>query len=679
MLAVHRVRATPSAIGKHSAVLLGFVAALTVASASTAANAAASANAGVLSVDALKALSVEELMDIEVTSVSRRPEKFLQAPAAIQVVTGEDIRRSGASSIASALRQVNSLDVAQENSHEWVISARGFSSDVGNKLLVLMDGRTVYTPLFSGVFWDRQDYMLEDIERIEVISGPGGALWGANAVNGVINIATKSAEETQGLYVEAGGGTSLQGFGAMRYGGAFTPDVSYRVYGKYFDRDNEALPNGRDARDSWHAGQGGFRIDAQASSDDRLTLQGDMYRNEELIQSGGEGKVSGSNLLGRWSRAISTTSDMSLQVYYDRTHLILPVPGIAFAPAGTFEDELDTYDLDFQHGFQWGERQHLVWGFGFRYTHDVVGNSPALAFLPAELDQRLYSGFVQDEIVLREDVSLTLGAKVEHTDYTGFEVEPSIRLQWSLSDQQTLWGAVSRAVRTPSRIDRDISQPAPQYFIVILQGGANFDSEKLLAYELGWRAQVGPRAGVSLAIFYNDYDDLRSTTISPPDPLFRLPFPFFFENNLAGETYGFELNATVQALDRWRLYAGYRLLQEDIRVKPGRMDFNNALNETSDPEQQVSLRSSLDVLRGVQLDAGLRWVDTRRVNNAGVPALVPDYVELDVRLGWSPTRALELSVVGQNLLHGRHPEYGKPGPTRVEIERNVYGKVVWRF
>jgi iron complex outermembrane receptor protein len=629
--------------------------------------------------DALKSLSVEELMNVEVTSVSRRPERLLEAPAAIQVLSNEDLRRSGASNLPSALRLANNLDVAQENAHEWVISARGFSSDVGNKLLVLMDGRTLYTPLFSGVFWDRQDYVLEDLDRIEIISGPGGALWGANAVNGVINIISKSSADTKGLFVEAGGGDELHALASVRYGGALTEHATYRVYGKYSDRDNQTFANDVPSHDAWHTAQGGFRIDSQPPGRDSFTLQGDFYRNEEQITTGGDASVNGANLLGRWSRQFSESSNMSLQLYYDRTHLELPVPPVVFAPAGTFEDDLDTYDLDFQHSIQLDNRHHLTWGLGFRFTQDEVVNAPGIAFFPTELDQVLYSAFVQDEIALREQLVLTLGSKVEHTDYTGVEVEPSVRMQWNLSDRASLWGAVSRAVRTPSRIDREISQPSPGFLIVILQGGANFDSESVVAYELGYRAQLGARLTAAVSTFFNDYDDLRSTSLSPPDPVFNLPFPFFFENNLEGETYGFELSTTFQALDRWRLHGAYRVLQADIDVKAGRTDFNNALNETNDPEQQLSLRSSLDLPGSVQLDAGLRWVDTRKVNDSGVPRQVPDFLELDVRLAWNPTRALELSLVGRNLLDGQHPEFGVPGPTRVEIERSIYGKLVWRY
>jgi len=624
-------------------------------------------------------LSIEELMDLEVTSVSKRPERLIEAPAAIQVITGDDIRRSGAAGIPSALLLAGNLDVAQKNAHEWIISARGFSSDVGNKLLVLMDGRTVYTPLFSGVFWDRQDYVLEDIDRIEVISGPGGALWGANAVNGVINITTKSAEATQGLYAEGGGGTNPQAFVALRYGGAATPDVFYRVYGKYTDRRSEALISGASAKDSWYAGQGGFRVDARSTASDTLTLQGDIYHNKEGLVTGGDSTISGGNMLGRWSRTLSETADMSLQVYYDRTHLVLPVPAAFFAPAGTFKDDLDTIDVDFQHRFQIGDRHRLVWGLGYRFTHDVLDNAPGLAFFPAKLNQSLFSTFVQDEISLRDNVVLTLGTKLEHTAYTGFEYEPSARLQWSLSDQQTLWGAVSRAVRAPSRIDRDISQPDPAYLIVILKGGSAFKSETLLAYELGYRAQFNAVLGGALSAFYNDYDHLRSTSVSPLDPVFGLPFPFFFENNLEGKTYGFELSTTIQASEGWQLRGSYRLLKEDIDIKAGRTDFNNTLNETADPEHQFSVRSYMELPGNVGFHTGLRWVGKRTINNAGVPASIPSYFELDTRLAWDIEGPLEVSIAGRNLLHRHHPEYSVPGPTQVQIGRSVYGKLAWRM
>lgn len=623
-------------------------------------------------------MSLTELMNIEVTSVSRRPEKVAESAAAVQVITRDQIRRSGATSIPEALRLATNLSVAQQNSHEWIISSRGFSSDVGNKLLVMIDGRSVYTPLFSGVFWDRQNYLLEDIERIEVISGPGGTLWGANAVNGVINIITRPAGQTQGGYVEAGGGNPLDALAGARYGGKWGDSGAYRVYGQYFDRGPEALSDESAGSDDWHMGQGGFRIDAAPSPRDSVTLQGDVYRNQTTLLSGGESETDGGNVLGRWSRRISDTSSTALQFYYDRTELTLPVAAMVvnnlmLAPAGTFRDTLDTIDLDFQHQLRMGDIHTLVWGLGYRYTDDDNENAPGLAFYPEGLQQRLLSAFAQDAIALVPDeLVLTVGTKVEKNDYTGQEWEPSVRLQWQLAEHHLLWSAVSKAVRAPSRIDRDISQASRDNF-VLLAGGEDFDSEKLTTYELGYRGQLSDQATLSVALFYNDYQNLRSTNFSPAI------FPLYFANDLEGQTRGAEISMNVQIFAWWQLRGGYNYLHEDISVKQGEFDFNNALNETADPENQFSLRSSMDLGAAVELDIAYRWVDELPTNNAGILTFVPSYSELDVRLGWRPTRDLELALVGQNLLHDHHQEFGVPGPGQEEVGRSVYGKVSWHF
>ncbi len=627
----------------------------------------------------LKSLSLEELMDLEVTSVSKRLERLAETASAIQVVTGEDIRRSGATSIPEALRLAGNLQVAQKGSHAWGISARGFNTDSANKLLVLIDGRAVYTPLFSGVFWDRQDYLLADLERIEVISGPGSTLWGSNAVNGVINIISKSAKDTQGGHIEAGAGNELESSGGVRYGGTLAPKVYYRVYGKYSDHRGALFANGSPTHDAWQMRQGGFRVDAELSAENTFTLQSDVYRNEAELVTGGDSTVNGANVLGRWSHVFASGSDMSLQVYYDRTRLVLPVAASVISPAGTLRDDLDTYDVDFQHNFTMGDRHRLVWGLGYRFIHDTVQNAPSLGFMPPESKQDLFNGYVQDEITLRENVVFTLGTKVEHTHYTGFEVEPSARLQWSVTDRQMVWTAVSRAVRTPSRFDRDISQPSPGYLLVILKGGAEFVSEKLTAYELGYRAQISEVATLSVSAYYNEYTDVRSTTISPPDPLFGLPFPFYFENNLEGETSGVEFAASYQARDWWRLHASYNVMSQNLGVKPGRMDYNNAHNETADPGHQWSLRSSMDLPGNLELDASWRWVDSLPTNNSGVVYTLPAYTELDARLAWHPRADLEFALVGQSLLHGRHREYFIANSPLVDLERRVYGKVTWRF
>ena len=646
----------------------------------------ASTVAGIAHADApstgdLKQLSVEELMNIEVTSVARHPEKLLQAAAAIQVITQEQIRRSGATSIPEALRLADNLEVAQKNSHDWAISARGFNTALGNKLLVMIDGRTVYTPLYSGVFWDVQDYLLEDIDRIEVISGPGGTLWGANAVNGVINIITKSAADTKGLYAEAGGGKQLEEFGGARYGGTLGSNVDFRVYGKYFDRADEIFTNGSRAPDAWHQERGGFRLDSQVSAQDALSLHGDFYDGHENVDTGGvgAGEAGGGNIVGHWTHVFSDESDLSLQSYYDRTHLVDPIAPVylggilELAPAGYLRDDLTTLDTDFQHRFALGTRNHIVWGVGYRYTHDVVRNAPGIGFFPAVFNQSLYSAFVQDEFLLGHDWSATVGSKLEHNDYTGFEYEPNVRLEWSLATGQALWSAISRAVRTPSRIDRNFEQPVPPA-PVLLEGSNSFESEYVTAYELGYHGGLGSRVTGSVSTFYNVYSNVRSVSFTPATIL-----PLYFQNNLEGHTWGVELSANYQVLENWSLHAGYNLLEENIRVKPGQFDLTNGLNETADPKHQFSIRSALNLPWQVNLDAALRWVDALRTNNGALPGTVPSYFEADTRLAWQATQGLELAVVGQNLLHAHHLEYGYPSPTTVQIERSVYGKIAWRY
>jgi iron complex outermembrane receptor protein len=622
-----------------------------------------------LSIGALKQMSIEELMNLDVTSVSKQPEPYGRAPAAIQVITHDEIRRSAASSIPEALRLADNLDIAQVNSHDWAISARGFNAALGNKLLVMIDGRSVYSPLFSGVFWNVQDYLLEDIDRIEVISGSGGTLWGANAVNGVINISSKSAKDTQGLYLETGGGEpELKSFAGVRYGGTLAPDVFFRAYGKYFDRGNEVYAAGNNASDSWNMRQGGFRIDSYRTPGNVLTVQGDLYGSDLNVAAGGSGNTAGRNLLGRWSHVISADSNTTLQVYYDRTRLVDPITN-QFGTAEILTDDLDTYDLDFQQHIRLNERNRIAWGLGYRFTHDVVEQAQNLAFLPPTLNRNLYSGFVQDEVMLVKNLFFTLGTKLEHNDYTGFEWEPSGRLQWDIAADQMLWSAVSRAVRTPSRVDSDTREPNSS--TPILTGNSDFRSEILIAYELGYRARLGSKASASLSTFYNDYTKVRSLNVTP-DTL----VPLYFGNDLAGDTYGAELSADYQVLERWRLHGGYDLLKENIHVKAGGFDYDHALDETEDPQHQFFLRSSVDLPRNIELDGALRWVDKLIANNDGLPATVPSYFELDIHLGWHPVPKLEFAIAGQNLLHNHHPEYGAPIaiPNRVEIQRSVYGK-----
>src|SRR6266550_1885179 len=612
-----------------------------------------------LSAEALKKLSIEQLMNLQVTSVSKRPERLSQTASAIQVITQEDIRRSGVSSLAEALRLAANLQVAQIDSRQWAISARGFNGTTANKLLVLIDGRTVYTPLFSGVFWDVQEVPLQNIDRIEVISGPGATLWGANAVNGVINVITKDAKDTQGVLLSGGGGTEQHGFGTVRYGGALGSTVRARIYGRGFGRDATALPSGQDAADDWHLWQGGFRMDWDAATVNRVTLQGDLYDGRIGQPSpAADIAVSGGNVMAKWSHTISEKSSLAAQLYYDRTHRDIP---------GTFGEDLDTYDVDLQHATRLGARHAIVWGLGYRLINDRVANSSMLAFLPAGVARQWFTGFVQDEIALVPSrLHVALGTKIEHNDYVAFEIQPSGRVNWMLSSSGTLWAAVSRALRSPSRIDRELFAPAqPPYF---LAGGPGFHSEEELAYELGYRHRQGSLA-LSMAAFYSRYHGLRSLEqVNPPNPV-----PLVIGNRQDGESFGAEATAEYWLTNRWRVRAGYTELRVHVWPNPGSTDTSRGLTESQTPDHQLFVHSSADLPAHLRLDVGLRAIG--EIARAQVPA----YEELNARLTWQPTAKLDLSIVGQNLLNPRHIEFGAPGATRREIERGVYGLVEWHF
>src|SRR2546421_4349173 len=542
-----------------------------------------------LTADSLKKLSIEQLMSVEVTSVSKRPERLSQTASASQVITQEDIQRSGAASLPEALRLATNLQVAQLDSRQWAISARGFNGTAANKLLVLIDGRTVYTPLFSGVFWDVQEVPLADIDRIEVISGPGATLWGANAVNGVINVITKDAKDTQGVLLSGGGGTEQHGFGTVRYGGALGSTVRARIYGRGFGRDATALPSGQDAADDWHLWQGGFRMDWDASNVNRATLQGDLYDGRIGQPTAADIAVSGGNVMAKWSHTISETSSLAAQLYYDRTHRDIP---------GTFGEDLDTYDVDLQHATRLGARHDIVWGLGYRLINDRVANSSMLAFLPAGVARQWFTGFVQDEIALVPSrLHVALGTKIEHNDYVGFEVQPSGRVNWRLSSSGTAWAAVSRALRSPSRIDRELFAPAqPPYF---LAGGPGFHSEEELAYELGYRHQEGSLA-LSVATFYSRYHGLRSVERATPTS------PLVIANGQDGESYGAEVTAEYWLTRRWHVHAGYTELRVHIWPNPGSTDTSRGASESHAPDRQFLLRSSVDLPGHLGLAAAFR-------------------------------------------------------------------------
>jgi iron complex outermembrane receptor protein len=618
----------------------------------------ADADSGTLSTSALKRLSLEELLDMEVTSVSRRPEKLSGAAASIQVITADDIRRSGARSVPESLRLASNLEVAQINSHDWAISARGFSALTANKLLVLIDGRTVYTPLFAGVFWDMQDVLLEDIDRIEVISGPGATLWGANAVNGVINIVTKPARDTQGGLISAGAGTELDHFAKVRYGGAHGEDMHFRFYAKEFNRDSSELASGRSAADDWHMAQTGFRADWNTAANQQITVQGDAYQGELGQLARGDAGLSGANVIGRWSRQFAAGSELQVQMYYDYTYRRMP---------GSIGETLHTYDADLQHRWQTANGHQVVWGLGFRLIDDTMRNAPTVAFLPAQVSHQWFTGFIQDEMpLLDERLLLTVGTKVEHNDYTGFEIQPSLRLAWPINANHTLWSALSRAVRTPSRVDHDLFAPANPPFAIA--GGAGFESETLLSYEVGYRVQTQRRFSVSVATFYNDYDNLRSLERTNPPA----PFPVSIGNGLEGESYGAELTADWSITSNWQVRAGYTGLRIDLRPRPGSTDASGGSSESHDPEEFWSVRSMHDFGNDWAFDLVYRHVS--RIANQAVPA----YGELNARLAWQPTQHLEAAFMGQNLLRPRHAEFSSPNSRR-QIERSISGEITWRF
>ena len=640
--------------------------------------------------DILAGLSLEQLMDIEITTVSKKEQKLSEAASAVSIITGDDIRRSGLTSIPEALRLVLGMEVAKIDSHTWAISSRGFLEQFANKLLVMIDGRSVYTPLFSGVFWDTQVTFMEDIDRIEVVRGPGATLWGANAVNGVVNIITKSARETQGLVVTGGAGNEELGFGGFRYGGKIQEDLHYRVYGKYFDRDDSVLFGTDDpANDNWDMAQGGLRTDWEPNEQNQLTLQGDAYYGsenqtyflptplapfQETVRDAIH--VSGGNVLGRWTHVFSDTSNLELQGYVDRTR----------RESVLIEELRHTFDLDLQHFFSLGERNNIIWGLGYRMSRDELDNGNyTLSFDPETRNTQLYSGFLQDEIALVHDkLKLTLGSKFEHNDYTGFEVQPSVRLAWLATDRQTVWASVSRAVRTPSRAANDIrltleQQPGAPSTAIVLTGNSLFDSEELWAYELGYRLRPHDRVSLDVAGFFNDYDDLRQFEFGTPflatDPAPHIVAPLIYENNMSGQTYGVELGAQFQATEWWRLRAAYSYLNAQLHLPSSSTDPFSMDDEGENPHHQVWLRSSMDLPFNIQLDLMGRFVDN--VPSRGVPS----YFAFDARVAWRPCPHVEVSIVGQNLLDPQHPE-SAPDAIRIpqtEVQRSVYAQLTIRY
>jgi len=614
----------------------------------------------------LAALDLQALMNIEITSVSRRPERLSDAAASVFVITSDDVRRSGATNLPEALRLAPNLDVVQVSATSYSVSARGLSNTAANKLLVLIDGRSVYTPLFSGVFWDVQDVLLDDIDRIEVISGPGGTVWGVNAVNGVINIITHSAKDTRGGLLTAGGG-NRETIGALRYGGVAGGEGDYRVYGKYFDLRRTETASGIVKDDASHKGMAGFRGD-WARSADQLTLAGTAYRGAEgqpppgSISIGGVKlalgviSLSGANLTALWKRHYDNGSSLTVQGYFDRTERVVPP---------TFAERLNILDLQVLHSWRLAGIHTVAWGAEYRYGMDRVTNSTYVAFLPAHVNQKWGSLFAQDEIALSKGVRLTVGARDEHNDYTGTEFLPNMRLAWNAAPGHLLWAAASRTVRAPSRLDRDTFVPGNPPFL--LTGGPDVVSETADVFEIGYRGQPAPPLTFSVTAFHSLYDHLRTQEIAPSRT------SLFFANGMKGTSSGVEMWASWQATHRWRLSGGFNGLAEHLELRPGSNDTPDLVAQRGrDPERSWRLRSSLDLSRQGELD-----IIGRRVSERSHPD-VPAYSAVDVRYGWRPRRGMELSVTGQNLFDKGHGEFTDVS-TRTEIGRGVFVNLVSRF
>jgi iron complex outermembrane receptor protein len=612
----------------------------------------------------------------EVTTVTGQVSTVGKSPAAVFVITQEMIRRSGVTSIPEALRMAPGLQVARVNSNRWAITSRGFNTDIAglfssnNKLLVLIDGRTVYTPFFNGVFWDVQDLILEDVDRIEVIRGPGATIWGANAVNGVVNIITKRAADTQGGLLQAGGGNLERGFTNARVGGKAGDNVHYRLYGKWFDRD--ASINPAQQTDDWQQGRSGFRVDWTPEPSDLVTFQGDIYGGKSGFTStahaagdpdfGDDEDLFGGNLTYRWTRTYSDDNGVSLQAYYDRADRGNNV--------GFIDQQFNTYDIELRHHFPIGSRHKFIWGAGYRIVDDRLTEVPSgslitIPFTPPSRTYDTVSLFAQDEMAITDSLFLTAGAKLQYNDFTHGEIQPSIRLLYSPDPSWAVWSAVSRAVRTPSRIEHDGAVSVGG--VPFLQFQRSFYSDDMIAYELGYRSQPESWFYWDVAAFFNQYEHLASLDLSPAI------LPIVNTNRNRGEGYGFELSSTIEMTDYWRLTGYYAFLQLQIHPGDGTQDFllaRGTLIEGSSPHNQVFLMSSHDLTQNVDLDFIGRYVDELPIQN------VPAYIALDTRLAWRPHRLTELSLVGQNLTDPRHPEYGTQ-PS--QIQRGVYGMLTRRW
>jgi iron complex outermembrane receptor protein len=631
----------------------------------------------------LTELSPDELMRIEVTSVSKKPETRWRTPAAVSVVTRDDIRRSGVTTLVDALRLVPGVQVARIDSNKWAVGVRGFASSLTRSVLVMIDGRSVYTPLFAGTYWEMQDVLLEDVERIEVIRGPGGSLWGANAVNGVINVITRSSRETRGAYATVGAGTQERAQIGVRYGGASGERLTYRVYAKVFDRGPGFHPTGAEF-DSWSMGQAGFRADWERGAADSVEVHGDLYRGDagnrttvnalsapfvETIDA--DTRLRGGNLVARWRHLSASGTDWGLRTYYDRTD----------RRETTFGEGRDTFDVEVQRRGTHG-RHDLVVGGGYRLSSGTVDSVPTVQFVPPRRTDHLWSGFFRDELSFAEGrFVLAAGSKLEHNGYSGFEVQPTLQALWAPKPGHSLWASAARAVRTPSRVEHDltltaIADPRAPVFIRLV-GNSQFRSEKVFTMEVGYRVRVGGDVTLDGVAFHNTHRDLLSTERGAPQresspPPERVVIPLLIRNGVRGSSYGLEVAAQTSPRKWWHLGGSYAYLRLELEPAAGSNDVSSEGTNRNSPRHTVVLESRTDIGRRIDLDLMLRFVDELAAGR------IPSYTSLDARLAWRPRAAVELAVVGQNLLEPHHLEFTGSAGRTVEVRRGVYGTVTWR-
>jgi len=637
--------------------------------------------------------TLDDLMNVRVTSVSKKAQSLSQTGSAVYVISRDDIRRSGATNIPDLLRMVPGVDVARINANTWAISIRGFNYRYSSKVLVMIDGRTVYSPGFSGVYWDQQMRPLEDIDRIEVIRGPGGTVWGANAMNGVINIISRSADDTRGGLLSAVAGSEDRAQSVLQYGGSAGAHGAYRVYGRYAMNENSPGIPGSPAFDAGHNIQGGFRSDWTLSAEDKLTIQGDLLGSSEhqtistLFDNRLPGmytftdpvQVSSGNILGRWNHVFSNGSETTVQMYYDH-----------FRRYDQALNTLSTGDFDFQYHFHAGARNDIVTGAGYRVAEQSYVDGYEAVFGSGHRRDHLFSTFLQDEIKLNQSLSLTLGAKIEHNSYTGFEFEPSMRLVWAPTAHQAVWTSASRAIQQPSWLDAgsqiDIqSVPIPGGFgLVRLSGNPSLPAPVLYDYEVGYRTEVSKELTLDTSVFFSDYHRLDTLeaqtpyfTLDPAPP--HLVIPSLYQPFGKAHDYGVEFSARWNATKWWRLSPGFSFLQMNVSQDPRSTDTGFPAAPGDSPKHEAQLRSNITLPHHVDWDVSAFYVGTL-AGGSTAAAPVPAYTRVDSRIGWHIGESIEFSITGQNLLRPRHLEF-LDGLQVIpsQAARAIVARVTWAF